>query len=59
MCVCLWVCARVCVLTGRFQRDVPNVDVDCSAHQNRVVARCKEEEDLRRGAENPRAREGG
>lgn len=57
MCVC--VCARV--LTGRFQCAVTNVDVNRSARQNRVVARCKEEEEKssERRQENTRARERG
>lgn len=40
MCVC------VCVLlTGRFQHAVTNADVHRSAHQDGVIARCKEEEE--------------
>lgn len=36
--------SSLCVLTSWFKYAVTNVDVNHSAHQNRLLARCEEEE---------------
>lgn len=36
-----FVCVTVCVLTSWFECDIINFDVYCSAHQDRVLSCCK------------------